>query len=152
MPLVSFGIPIPINPDNVFNISKKTWLLGQVPVPEGALGLVARHTLDADARKIKAVLDGLFPESMLVISEAPLHYKFCINGDFVQFGSPEYKLAMNHMPPLKVVTLRQILKFFSSIPANNRDDFTEFLELVRDYCPVNIERLKQDFPYLNQLI
>ena len=154
MSLLSFGIPLPLNQDNVFNISKKTWLLGQVSVPEGVLSAFAKPILEADAKKIKKCLDLLFPDSVFCVSDAPRQYKFLINGEELKINSSEYKLAMANLHNVRVITLQQILGFFANTPETySNPDFIEFLEMIGDSLPKHkVDELKEDFPFLSLVI
>jgi hypothetical protein len=151
--MLTFGLPIPLNPDNVFSISKKAWLLGHVSVPEGILEGFARPILEEDAAKIKAVLDDLFPETILLRSEAPLQYKFFINGTIPVLGSPEYKTAMAHMPSIRVITLKQLCKYFESCPTLWGDpELAELLELVQDGHPERWARLCKEYTFMRRIL
>jgi len=150
--MLTFGVPLPLNPDNVFSISKKAWLLGQVSVPEGVLAGYAKPILEEDAVRIKTVLDELFPETILLRSDAPLQYKFFINGAVALPGSPEYKLGMTHMPSVRVITLKHLCRYFDERPELwGNTELQEFAELVKDSRPGLWDRLRQEYTFARKI-
>lgn len=151
--MLTFGLPLPLNPDNVFSISKKAWLLGHVSVPEGILEGCAKPVLEEDAAKIKMVLDDLFPETILLRSEAPLQYKFFINGTIPVLGSSEYKTAMPHMPAVRIITLRQLCRYFDTSPALwGNAELRELLELVQDSHPELCGKLSEEYTFAKEIL
>lgn len=151
--MLTFGLPLPLNPDNVFSISKKAWLLGHVSVPEGILEGFAKPILEEDAAKIKAALDELFPETILLRSEAPLQYKFFINGTIPVIGASEYKTAMLHMPSVRIITFRQLCKYFEANPKLWADpELQELLELVRDSDEYRGKRLLEEYTFAREIL
>jgi hypothetical protein len=151
--MLTFGLPLPLNPDNVFSISKKAWLLGHVSVPEGILEGCAKPILEEDAAKIKSVLDALFPETILLRSEAPLQYKFFINGVIPVLGSPEYKTAMPHMPAVRVITLRQLCRYFEARPDLwENAELQELMELAQESHPELWARLCKEYTFAKQTL
>lgn len=146
-----FGIPLPISESNVFHISKEAWLLNQVPVPEGPLAEIGKRFLLPQAKQILEILRNTYGDVQLYQLHAPKLYQFRLD-DIILFErkTKELKCLLRRMPPIKPVTLWNILDYMNENKSLWGDiGSMDFIEIIRDHAKKHIfRRACRNYPKL----
>lgn len=148
---LQFGIPLPLNPSNVYSTSPKAWLVGAVSVPEGIMAPLGEAYLDKQGMYILNRLKECDTRVMLKKSSTPKQYKFIIDGNILSGSHPLFSELLQAVPELKPLNVTDYCQFFEqSTELWSDPELLEFVELLEAYLDnVLLDTLKTHYTFIN---